>query len=131
MVLPKGNYLLNTPINVTNKPAGIILEGNGNSHQGSVLIGNTGTMVIDASGSRFTHFKNFRIVSGKANPSSIGILYARTKQTPFVEFNAVADLCISLKSDRTMNNGNGSIAIYNYAAELWMAFSPGPPGAAV
>lgn len=63
------------------------------------------------------------MTSGKESPSTIGILYARTPEVRFVEFNKRSDVTIRIQSDLKANNGNGTVAVYNYAAELWRAYN--------
>lgn len=121
--VPQGFYQLDKTINITNCPFGIILEGNGMSENGTVFIGNTGDIVFDTSGARYLDFRNFRIISGKEKPSAIGILYARTEEVQFVEFNNLSDVAIKLDSELKANNGNGTVAVYNYASELWRAYN--------
>lgn len=121
--VPQGLYQLDKAINMTDLPFGIILEGNGMSENGTVFAGNTGDVVFDTSGTRYLDFRNFRITSGKEKPSTIGILYARTDKVKFVEFNKLSDVAVKLDSDLKANNGNGTVAVYNYASELWRAYN--------
>jgi hypothetical protein len=113
--LPQGKYLITKPLNFTNL-SGIILQGVGDN---SKLIGCTGDIVIDTAGSKELNFRDFTIVSGKNNPSTIGILYARSEKCKFVEFNSLTNININIASNPEANNGNGTVAIYNYASEIW------------
>jgi len=121
--LPSGYYLLNRPLNITNRPQGLIIQGAGMAEcgGGTILIGNTGGIVIDTTGSRYLNFRDFKIISGQSNPSTIGIFYARSNKIRFVEFNSLTNVGVNLSSVPEANNGNGTVAIYNYAAELWRA----------
>ena len=130
--LPGGNYLLNSPLNVTSLGwfTKLMLTGNGGpaDGEGTNLIGNTGGVVIDATGSRHLDFRNFSIVSGDTTPSTVGILYARATGTgqfelefSFTEFNNLMNVGVHLNSIPAANGGNGTVAVYNLAAELWRA----------
>ncbi len=119
--LPKGTYLVNKPINLTNRAFGLTLQGQGMSEAGTIIVGNTGGIVIDATGSRYLHFEDFRIASGETNPSTVGILFARSSTIEFAEFNNLQNVAVHLKSIRTANGGNGTVGLYNCAAELWRA----------
>lgn len=119
--LPKGRYRITKPLNITNRAHGLIIIGQGQSEDGSIIVGDTGGVALDASGSRYLHFANFAIVSGETNPSTVGILFSRTKEIGFVEFNNLENIRVHLRSDGKVNNGNGTVGIYNNAAELWRA----------
>ncbi|MGC9004398.1 MAG: hypothetical protein ACP5KZ_06820 [bacterium] len=119
--LLKGRYRFTKPLNVTNRPHGLNLIGQGQSENGSILIGDTGGIAVDASGSRYLHFANFAIVAGDENPSTVGILFSRTKKVGFVEFNNIENVRVQMRSDGKANNRNGTVAIYNNAGELWRA----------
>lgn len=120
--LHPGNYLLEKPLNMTHK-IGLVFEGASYSEFGtpSVLIGNTGGIVIDASGSRYLRLQNFAIEKGKTHPSEVGIYFARTDKIQFSEFNYLEKVRIALSSNPEANNGHGTVGIYNYASELWRA----------
>ena len=119
--IPKSRYLLNRPLNLTNRK-NLIIRGDGSAEgAGTALIGNTGGLVLDVSGSRQVDLRDFDIVSGESDPSTVGILYARSDQVRFVEFNTLTNIGVFLTSLPEANNQNGSVAIYNYAAEIWRA----------
>lgn len=127
--IPRGRYLLNSPINLTNHTS-LILKGQGIgdpwkplAHYGTILIGNTGGIVIDVTGSRYLVFQDFRIIAGEKNPSTVGILYARSTKCEYCEFNSLSNVAVHLRSIPGANNGNGTVAIYNRAAELWRAWN--------
>lgn len=119
--LPKGRYRITKPLNITNRAHGLNIIGQGQSEDASIIVGDTGGVVLDASGSRYLYLANFAIVSGEKNLSTVGILFSRTKEVGFVEFNNLENIRIQLRSDGKANNGNGTVGIYNNAAELWRA----------
>ncbi|MBC7328001.1 hypothetical protein H5T87_07790 [bacterium] len=119
--IPKGRYLITKTLNLTNRPFGLNLIGQGQSEEGSVIVADTGGIAIDASGSRYLHFANFAIESGNENPSLVGILFSRTIDVGFCEFNNLENVRIKLISLPKANNGNGTVGIYNNASELWRA----------
>ena len=119
--LLKGRYRITKPLNITNRTNGLNLIGQGQGEDGSVLLCDTGGIAIDVSGSRYINIANLAIVAGEKNPSTVGILFARTKEVGFVEFNNVENVRIQLPSNGRANNGNGTVAIYNNAGELWRA----------
>lgn len=119
--LPKGRYRISKPLNITNKAQGLNLIGQGQSEAGSIIVGDTGGVALDASGSRYLHLANFAVVSGEKNPSTVGILFSRTEEIGFSEFNDLENIRIQLRSDGKANNGNGTVGIYNNAGELWRA----------
>ena len=128
--IPKGRYLLNSTLNCTNRTS-LIIRGAGSAEgKGTVLIGNTGGIALDLTGSRQMDLRDFNIVvaserygtiTSEANPSTVGILYARSEKVQFVEFNIMTNIGVHLISIPSANNGNGTVAIYNFAAELWRA----------
>jgi hypothetical protein len=117
--LPKGRYLLRAPLNLSHR-AGLTVAGAG-SAEGltTALIGDTGGVVLDLSGSRHVELRDFDILSGDTKPSTVGILYARTERVQYVEFNSLTNVGVFLRSLPQANNGHGTVAVYNYAAELW------------
>lgn len=124
--LPQGHYLVNQPLNLTNRPGGgWTVHGDGFAHdRGTILHANTGGVLFDASGSQFIDFRDFSVVSGKTNPSTIAFLFARSAQieyTKYAQFHSLTNVRVHLASLPEANNGNGTVAVYNYAAELWRA----------
>jgi hypothetical protein len=122
--LPCGRYYIGKTLNITNIWNGLTIEGVGNSEDDnncSLLIGGTGGIVMDCSGSRYLYLKNFRIKGAESNPSTVGIYFARTKDVQFAEFNTIENVSVFLPHIVEANNGNGTVGIYNYTAELWRA----------
>ena len=122
--LPCGKYYIGKTLNITNIWNGLTIEGVGNSEDDnncSLLIGGTGGIVLDCSGSRYLYLKNFRIKGANSNSSTVGIYFARTKDIQFAEFNTIENVSVFLPHIAEANNGNGTVGIYNYAAELWRA----------
>lgn len=119
-------YLLNSTLDLTNLMTnGITIEGNNMSFAygyGSEILLNTGGIGIDCTGSSRVVFRNLKITSRApelTNPSKIGILFGRSTVN-VVTGNCKLDNCIvDVISDWTANGGNGTIAIYNYATEVF------------
>jgi hypothetical protein len=116
--LSAGNYRLTQTLDATDF-AGYRLTGEGFS--ATTLVGETGGVVIDATGSSGFVMRDFGIEAGGETPSSVGILYARSKAFPFVEFSSLDNVRIYLPPVAKGPGNWGSIAVYNNAAELWSA----------
>lgn len=126
--LPQGRYIVNKPINITNRPAGgLIIQGEGFAHSaGTIIYANTGGVLFDTSGSQYIEFRDFSVEGGGNNPSTIAFLFARsakTEYTKYAQFNSLTNIRVRLPSLPTANNGNGTVAVYNYASELWRAWN--------
>lgn len=122
---PAGKYQITRPLNATDRPGEITLEGAGMSlhasYNGTFLVGNTGDTVLDTSGTQCFTMSNMSIVSGDRNPSQVGILFQRTRRQNFCQFSSLQNVSIHLAGDLSANGGNGTVAVYNNAAELWRA----------
>eukprot|EP01051_Picozoa_sp_SAG22_P008618 SAG22_NODE_667_length_8010_cov_2.289091_3_plen_536_part_00 len=130
VIFPAGQYLVTKPLDITNRAAGGVslrgeVSGLPNDGASATLIGATGGAVLDCSGSQFMTIRDLVIRNPAANApaaagpaSTIGILFARTDKSEFVQFNAVHNVCIDLDSNPQANSGNGSVALYASAAEL-------------
>lgn len=141
ILLPCGKLLVNTAINMTNKP-GMNLRGCSSQFQFSqlvianvgitVLLCNSGTVCIDTTGSGDQHISDLVLYlggSGISNPSPIGILQGRdnagaggpSKHFCFAERQSFENFAImdftSGGLNTTANGGRGYIGIYNYGAE--------------
>jgi hypothetical protein len=123
--VPLGTYLITAPLDITNRMRGsLTLRGSGHAYSGNPgtkIIANTGNVLFDCSGSEFIGFEKMCIdgVAG-ANPSKIGILYARTTDTPQAEsqLNWTRNLTIIMGHDAAANGGLGTFGIYDFASEL-------------
>lgn len=121
--LGRGHYRVTKTLNCTNnrQPGTIFRDGLrivGSSLNGTLLIGQTGSghAVIDTSGSQWLELHNFRIISGQKNKSTVGIFTGCPKACPQSQ-NQVYHISIMLHDDMLANDGNGTIGIWNYAAE--------------
>lgn len=115
-----GQYLIRSPLNLTNRH-GVTVIGSGSceGYEGTRIVAETGSVALDVSGSRHIMLRDFVISAGGTNPATVGILFARTPQTQFVEFNSLDNVGVILPSLPQANDGNGTVGIYNYAAEVW------------
>lgn len=86
--------------------------------KGAKLIGDTGAghAVVEISGIQFGEFENFTICSGKKNPSTIGLFMGVPKLLPQTQ-NNILHISISMHDDIKANDGFGTIALWNFAAE--------------
>ncbi|GEM_PF-6139147 len=126
--LPQGHYIVNQPLNITNRPGGgLVFQGDGFSvGSGTCLHANTGGVLFDTSGTQYVDFRDFSVEGGKTNPSTIAFLFARsakTEYTKYAQFHSLTNVRVRLPSIPEANNGNGTVAVYNYAAELWRAWN--------
>jgi hypothetical protein len=106
-------YLVNYPINFTKR--GGVLTGASN------LIADTGDILLDITGGAFELLRDFSIVTGPTNPSSIAIYCARDTtvngglaqniNTYHVSIEGVANNTHAL-------GGRGSVGYYNHACEI-------------
>lgn len=122
VALRSGRYRITRPLDVTNRWEGLTVKGSGMGEAGSVLVGDTGGIVVDATGTRYLHLEDLQIAAGNDRPSTVGILYARSHEVQFVEFNSLERVRVTLPSLPDSNDGNGTVAVYNNAAELWRAY---------
>ena len=129
ILLPSGQFLLQSPINLTNfNGAQLIGAGTafgfgdewGTSH--TRLICDTGTVCIDTNGSSNQVLEHFTLGPGSTNPSTIGILQGRNSSTSFPtlysQFNKLFDITINFyQVNPIANGGRGTIGVYNVGAE--------------
>ncbi len=120
---PIGSYLINTSLNITNRSdSPLTLVGAGWSEYGGTgttkLIGNTGGIVIDTTGSQFITIEDLLIYSDNttSTPSTIGILVARSSTSLYAQFHNYKRLFIYLVSSPTAT-AKGSIGILNITGE--------------
>ena len=126
--IPPGSYLLNTSLNITNKFSGFTLCGEAGfkvsgSDTGTRLYGNTGDVpLIDFIGTQHGIIRNLSIISANAaaTPSTVGVYFARSTTSQFAQFCSVDNCSIHLQTNPTVNNGRGSVALYNVAAEIFV-----------
>ncbi|MDW8122434.1 MAG: hypothetical protein RMK62_08985 [Armatimonadota bacterium] len=126
--LAQGRYIVSQTINITNRPGGgLIVHGDGFGYErGRIIYGNTRGILFDTSGSQYIEFRDLAIESGPSNPSTIAFLFARSAKieyTKYAQFHSLTNVRVYLPSIPKANNGNGTVAVYNYAAEVWRAWN--------
>lgn len=125
---PPGVYRITQPLNCTNGQYN--LKGDGAFQ--SVIRGETGAgnAIVDFSGSVFCSMQDLMLDTPKAadpgasttNSSTVGVLLARTKDASgnpnqAGNFNII-DCTVSLHHDMSANGSRGTVALYDYAAEV-------------
>jgi hypothetical protein len=125
--VPSGYYQIDKTINLTaNSSTGfgtsspvnpIILDGD--SRGKTFLVGNTGGIVIDGTGRGAITLRDFTIIRGSSNRSTIGIYMARAglKQSQFSEDNVIENIYCELGTVPTANMNKGTVCAYDFAAE--------------
>lgn len=122
--VPGGRYRIESAINFTNRAGGyqkLFGEGWGIGGNGSVIQANTGNVAVDCTGSQFISIEDLAIESATGtltNPSTIGILTARSTVSQYAQFVTVRNVYVHMVHDDTANNNYGSVALYNCAAEI-------------
>lgn len=124
--LNRGTYVVTKTIDCTNlrQPGTLDRDGlciygtSGFVGANTVIIGETGAgrAILEISGIQSGEFENFRLVSGKKNPSTVGLFMGCPKQLPQCQ-NNVIHIGIGMHDDMTANGGLGTIALWNFAAE--------------
>lgn len=118
ILLPKGTINFNTPINITNRDLnGVLICGD--TMFGTTIVANTGSCVFDCTGTQGVQFKDLSIIKGVSNPSSIGIIFGRSKSNNYAQFSNIDNVSINLGTKPTLNGGLGTVCIFNYGAELF------------
>jgi hypothetical protein len=111
-----GQFTLTSTLNATNK-VGIEFWGRGLDYTTVILA--TGGIGIDCTGSMHVRFKDLSLDTfGSGTPSTVGVLLARSSVNNFVEFAEFDSVKVFVASDTEANGGNGSVGIYNNAAEI-------------
>jgi len=123
--VPLGTYKVSTALNITNRGAGpfkMFGEGWGIGGNGSIIKANTGGVCLDFTGSQFMSVEDLVIDgatgAGLSTPSTIGILFARSTTSLFSQFNTLKNVRIYMPSDAAANANQGTIGLYNCAAEI-------------
>ena len=121
--LASGKYRITRTLDCTNTRAlGTISRDGlrifGSSFVGTALIGETGDgrAVIETSGSQWLTLHEFMITTGRNNPSTVGLFTGVPKILPQSQ-NQTYHLYIGLGDDPAANDGQGSIAVWNFGAE--------------
>jgi hypothetical protein len=112
---PAGYYFIGGPINLTNTN-GLWLKGDGGSYLNTIILGNTGGVMFDFSGSSLSGCEGFTfITSDRGNRSTTGVLFALTSNGGL---NCGIRQCYFEMTDQpSANGGFGSIGILNVRSE--------------
>ena len=120
---PAGNYLISSTLNCTNSRTsntksrdGLMLFGAG---EGSVIIGqtNTGYAMIETTGSQWLTIRDLHLSAGSTNPSTVGIYQGLSSTLPETQNQKFEKLIIGMGDNSSVNNGQGTIGIWNFGAE--------------
>lgn len=124
---PRGRYRCASRLKVQNTTTSNIYicfvgQGAGNANvpstmAGSILVGDTGGILLDLAGCSFFYGSNFGIASGSASPSTIGVLFQRTASDSYCQEVRLDRVNIGLATAPAANSGLGSIAIVNKRGE--------------
>lgn len=112
---PAGYYFIGGPINLTNTN-GLWMIGDGGPYLNTIIIGNTGGVIFDFSGSSLSGCEGFSfITSDRGNRSTIGVLFALTTNGGL---NCGIRKCYFEMADQPgVNGGLGSIALVDVRSE--------------
>jgi hypothetical protein len=124
LYFPKPHYRVDTPLDFAGDFAGgraLIGENRGISRNGTVIHLNTGAVGVDMTGTQAVKIRDITFDTTDpllTNPSTVGILQARATDSPFAQFNVTDNVSVLMHDDSSANGGEGTIAIYNIAAEI-------------
>lgn len=103
---------------------GTHIRGTGYGSVGTMLIGDTGNLMLDTCGSDSIDLENLYLTSNAAyagvaiaTPSTVGILQARLTVNPQCQFHTYRNVMIDMHDDITANGGYGTVGIANCQAE--------------
>lgn len=126
VLIPPGHYRIKKTLDAT-RATGLLIKGDGGRFSGSSLVGNTGGLIIDFTGSTLSGCENLFLesFSNEQNPSTIGIQFALNRPTTnAVEGGTGCTIknCFILLPDMpSANNGIGTIGLINCRAEEFAA----------
>lgn len=126
VLIPPGHYRLKKTLDAT-RTNGLLIKGDGGRFSGSSLVGNTGGLMIDFTGSTLSGCENLFLESfgNEENPSTIGVQFALNMPTTNAAEGGTGCTiknCIILLPDMpSANNGIGTIGLINCRAEEFAA----------
>jgi hypothetical protein len=126
LVLTPGAIRIDDPVDCTGMFAGGLkirgaATGSPNAGTGSVIVGNTGGVCFDFTGSQYCNLEDLVIdslVFSPPTPSTIGVLYARATTSAYCQYNNLRDVTIRLPTNMAANGGGGNYGVLNLASEL-------------
>ena len=118
--LPPGQYLINYPINYTRVPSNPVYGISGAIQGPGTLIMDTGDIGIDVTGDDNIILRDFSMVSGGVNPTTIDLFCERdTVLHGGVAQNVLTDHLITQNAGSSNAlGGRYSVGFYNYACEI-------------
>ena len=119
VLIPPGFYRVLRPINAT-QCTGLLIKGSGGRGYGSVIVGNTGGIILDFTGSTLSGCEDLSIHSyaNEPTPSTIGVQFAlNVSQSAGGLVCTIRNCFIQMADLPSANNGLGTIGIINCQAE--------------
>jgi len=128
---PQGRYRCDTTLRLqnttaNNTPINLLGEGGGNAFipntaTGSIIVGNTGGIALDCSGSSSVTMRDIGIMCGGTltNQSTIGIHFQRTASGVTCQEVVMENVSVGITSKPAANGGIGTIALVNKRGEHW------------
>lgn len=130
LFVPKApvGYLLNSRWKIQNTYAlnqflQVVGEGSGNQSvaytltSGSLIVGNTGGIIIDCAGGNNISFQDIGLYSGTSNPSTIGMLFQRTSTDAYAANIRLVRVGIGITPNAAANGALGTFAVINKSGE--------------
>jgi hypothetical protein len=125
---PAGRYIVNSRLKIQNTYAGnvyIKISGvtMGNqvvaaaSTYGSILVGQTGGILLDLAGGSNVTIEDLSLISGPSNPSTIGILGQRIATSQYFTRINLTRVSIGIAPNASANGGLGTFAFVNKRGE--------------
>ena len=119
VLIPPGHYRIRKTIDVT-KSFGLLIRGSGSRYNNAGIVGNTGGIMFDFTGSTQSGCENlfFQSYANEGNPSTVGVQFALNSNQPIGGLNCTVRNCYIMMADMpSANNGIGTIGILNCRAE--------------
>ena len=130
LFFPSGSYKVNTPLNLTffgpQPPRSVRIMGTApvTTHRNACEIyANTGGVLFDCTSCGGLVFENLHIAAQAnatiTNPSTVAFLFQRKASGLEASFNQMINVSVDMDTIPAANDGWGTVAVYNYASELF------------